>query len=183
MGRMDARTRYSLRLSERRGTQVEEIGEEGIGRFHALFSETALRQDLKLYPESLYRDLFRSARRHSLDLRLYIATFAGRDASGAIVARDGEEAWYLFAASAASLRAAAGPSAILVRALLDAAEGGCRRMDLLGVGPAGDPSHPLARLTRFKSGFGGRRVTRAGAWDYVLCPREYARHSLRESLS
>jgi hypothetical protein len=25
-------------------------------------------------------------------------------------------------------------------------------------------------------------VTRAGAWDFVLCPREYARHSLREGL-
>jgi len=182
MSRMDSRTRYSLRLAERRGTQVEKHGEEGIGRFHVLFTETALRQDLRLYPESIYRDLFHSARSHGLDLRLYIATSEGRDAASAIVARDRAEAWYLFAASAAGLRAAAGPSAILCRALLDAAEAGCRRMDLLGVGPPGDRHHPLSGLTLFKSGFGGRRVTRAGAWDYVLCPREYVRHSLREGL-
>lgn len=183
MGRMDSRTRYSLRLAERRGTQVQEVGEDGIGRFHGLYAETALRQNLKQYPESVYRDLFRSARRHGLDLRLYVATSEGRDAASAVVARDGTEAWYLFAASAASLRSAAGPSAILCRALLDAAEAGCHRMDLLGVGPAGDKSHPLAGLTLFKSGFGGKRLTRAGAWDYVLCPREYAHHSLRESIS
>ena len=182
LGRMDARTRYSLRLAERRGTRVEERGEEGIGRFHQLFAETALRQDLRLYPETLYRDLFRSAQRHGLDLRLYLATYQGKDAASAIVARDGTEAWYLFAASASGLREAAGPSAILFRALLDAEKAGCLRMDLLGVGPPGDRSHPLAGLTLFKSGFGGRRVTRAGAWDYVLCPHEYARHSLREGL-
>ena len=183
MGRMDSRTRYSLRLAERRGTRVEEAGEAGLGRFHLLFAETAMRQDLRLYSESMYRELFRSAHRHGLDLRLYIATSSGRDAASAIVAMDGTEAWYLFAASAGDLREAAGPSAILGRALLDAARAGCRRMDLLGVGPTGDRSHPLAGLTLFKSGFGGRRVTRAGAWDYVLCPREYARHSLREGLA
>ena len=183
IGRMDQRTRYSLRLAERRRTQVEEAGEDGIGRFHALFCETALRQNLRLYPESVYRDLFRSAQRHGLDLRLYVATFKGKDAASAIVAVEGTEAWYLFAASAANLREAAGPSAILCRALLDAARAGCRRMDLLGVAPAGDRTHPLAGLTLFKSGFGGRRVTRAGAWDYVLCPREYALRSLREGLT
>jgi hypothetical protein len=80
LGRMDARTRYSLRLAERRGTRVEERGEEGIGRFHLLFAETALRQDLRLYTESVYRDLFRSARRHGLDLRLYLATYQGKEA-------------------------------------------------------------------------------------------------------
>lgn len=183
LGRMDARTRYSLRLAERRGTRVEEGGEEGLGRFHRLFAETALRQDLRLYPEAVYRDLFRSARRHGLDLRLYLATYRGKDAASAVVAMAETEAWYLFAASAAGLREAAGPSAILCRALLEAEKAGCRRMDLLGVGPQGDGSHPLAGLTLFKSGFGGRRVTRAGAWDYVLCPREYARHSLREGLN
>jgi len=183
MGRMDSRTRYSLRLAERRGTRVEEVGEDGLGRFHALLVETARRQGLRLFPESLYRSLFSSAQGHGLDLGLYIATSEGRDAASAIVARDRAEAWYLFAASATDLRAAAGPSAILCRALLDAAKAGCRRMDLLGVGPAGDRNHPLSGLTLFKSGFGGRRMTRAGAWDYVLCPREYAHHSLQEGLS
>jgi lipid II:glycine glycyltransferase (peptidoglycan interpeptide bridge formation enzyme) len=181
--RMDERTRYSVKLAERRRTRVEEVGESGLGRFHALYSETAKRQGFRLYPGSAYEELFRAARKHGLELRLYLARSGGVDAASAIVAIDGEAAWYLFAASSASARAAAGPSAILYRALVDAAEKGCRQMDLLGVGPEGDKCHPLSGLTLFKSGFGGRRMTRAGTWDYVLQPREYKRYTLRESIA
>jgi hypothetical protein len=181
--RMDERTRYSVRLAGRRGTRVEETGEAGISRFHALYAETAKRQGLKLHPESAYRDLFRSAEAHGLGLHLYLAVSGGEDAAAAIVAMDGNAAWYLFAASSARLRAAAGPSAILYRALVHAAETGCREMDLLGVGPGEEKNHPLSGLTLFKAGFGGRRVTRAGAWDYVLRPEDYKRHALRESIA
>lgn len=182
-GRMDERTRYSVRLAERRDTVVERVGESGIGEFYALYKETTTRQGLALHPESAFRDLFRLAREHGLEVDLYLATAKGESAAAAIFARIRDEAWYLFAASSAAHRAAAGPTAILYRAMVDYAASGIRRMDLLGVGPAGADDHPLSGLTLFKKGFGGRRMVRAGAWDYVLDPDTYAHYAQMECLA
>jgi lipid II:glycine glycyltransferase (peptidoglycan interpeptide bridge formation enzyme) len=52
--------------------------------------------------------------------------------------------------------------------MLAAAEAGCRDYDLWGIPPAPDPSHPWFGLWQFKTGFGGRRVDYAGAWELRL---------------
>lgn len=176
--RFDERTRYSLRLAERRGTKVEPAGEAGLGAFHGLHVATAKRHDLPCHGVEYFRSLFEASEAWGLDLDLYLAWSGDRPAAGAIFARTGGDAWYLFAASASDLRSAAGPTAILARALSDCAERGLGTMDLLGVGPAGAQDHPFAGLTRFKAGFGGRRCARAGAWDFVLRPPVYARCAL-----
>lgn len=183
LARMDARTRYSVRLAERRGTVVRRAGEDELFKFYYLYRETAERQDLRTYPEDCFRDLFAAAADGGLSLDLYLAESAGETASAAVVARHAGEAWYLFAASSARHRAAAGPSAILHRALLDCAAAGDLRMDLLGVAPRAGADHPLSRLTRFKAGFGGERVSRAGAWDFVIDPDAYSHYAQAESLT
>jgi len=181
LGRMDGRTRYSIRLADRRGTAVEQEGVEGLRDFHALHVETATRHGLAVYPESAFRDLFLASRAYGLSLKLYSARSEGECAASAIVARNEGEAWYLFAASSSDRRRAIGPSAILYRTLIDCAEAGDERMDLLGVGPEGKMDHPLARLTLFKSGFGGRRRLRAGAWDYVMDEEAHAAYASLEA--
>ncbi len=183
LARMDARTRYSVRLAERRGTVVRRAGEDELHRFYDLYRETAERQDLRIYPEDCFRDLFASAAEGDLYLDLYLAESAGETASAAVVARHAGEAWYLFAASSVKHRAAAGPSAILHRALLDCAAAGDVRMDLLGAAPRSGEDHPLSRLTRFKAGFGGERVSRAGAWDFVIDPEAYSLYAQAEALT
>ena len=52
---------------------------------------------------------------------------------------------------------------------------------LLGVAPEGARSHPLAGLSRFKASFGGARMRRAGAWDWVLDHDAYWRWSQFEA--
>jgi len=172
--RLDERTRYSIRLAARRGTEVTRTGEEGLGDFQALFDQTARRQGFPAQSKETFERLFEYGRRYGLALDLYLARSNGEPAAAAIFARHRGSAWYLFAASSAAHREAAGPSAILYRALVDCAEAGCREMDLLGVAPPGCAGHPLAGLSRFKSGFGGRRISRAGAWDYLVDAEAYS---------
>ncbi|HOX11320.1 MAG TPA: peptidoglycan bridge formation glycyltransferase FemA/FemB family protein [Spirochaetia bacterium] len=181
--RMEAKTRYAVRLAERRGTVVERTGEAGLRTFHELYGRTASRKGLPRHPESLFRKFFREARDRGLELDLYLARYKDEPAAAAVVARVRDEAWYLFAASSWNLRSAAGPSAVLHRAAADCARAGVRRMDLLGVSPPDSPDHPLAGLTRFKKGFGGRRHTRAGAWDYVVDGEIYSGYARTEGLS
>ncbi len=181
LSRLAARTRYSVRLAERRGTKVIRAGEAGLEAFLDLHAGTAARHGLREHPSRSFGDLFAAARDWGLALDLYLAELDGRPAAAAIIARSRDEAWYLFAASSEACREAAGPSATLYRAMRDCAEAGVRRMDLLGVSPPGAADHPLSGITRFKSGFGGRRVTRAGAWDFVLRPDVYARRANAEA--
>ena len=175
LGRFDKRTRYSIGFAERRGTRVERLGEEGLEIFYALYLETAKRQDRHLEDYAYFEELFRSARVWRLDLELYLARRPGGTVAAAIIARCLDTAWYLFSASTEKMRSSAGPSAILTAALIDASTWGHASMDLMGVAPAGLNKHPLSNVTRFKEGFGGRRVSRAGAWDYVVKPAAYAR--------
>ena len=180
--KMDSRTRYSVRLARRRGTKVRHADASELPRFHALHALTASRQGFSTLSEDHFHRLFDAAREHELDVNLYLAENDEETAAAAIFARHGTESWYLFAGSSPSHRAAAGPSAILHQAMLDAASAGVRRFDLVGAAPPGAIDHPLADLTRFKAGFGGRYLTRAGAWDFVLRPDLYARHACIEAL-
>lgn len=179
---MDSRTRYSVRLARRRGTKVRRADAAELPRFHSLHAMTASRQGFRTFSEERFRGLFEAAGEHGLDLQLYLAEHEEETAAAAIIARNGAESWYLFAGSSPELRAAAGPSALLHQAMLEAAAAGVKRFDLVGVAPPGAGEHPLADLTRFKAGFGGRRLTRAGAWDFVLRPDLYARHAGLEAL-
>ena len=53
-------------------------------------------------------------------------------------------------------------------AILEAKKRGAREYDLFGIAPEGDKYHPLSGLSRFKLGFGAKRVNRMGCWDYPL---------------
>ena len=175
----DYRTKYSIRLAERRGTRVEILDEEGIDEFHEIFARTSSRHRLPAQSRKYFAELFRLGKAHGLGIDLYLARFQGQAAAGAIFASLGDTAWYLFAASEAGMRDAAGPTAILAQALDDFSARGIRRVDLLGVGPAEVKNHPLSGLTLFKSGFGGKRHSKAGTWDLVLRPDAYARQVRR----
>jgi len=174
-GRMQYRARYAARLAERRGISVDVRREEGLESFHALHVKTATLRGLSVHGLPAFASLFRAAERGSLDLSIYAATVDGRDAASAVIARHGGEAWYLFAASDPGLREYCGPTAVLKRAIMDCVAAGGSRMDLMGVAPEGDRAHPFAGLSLFKSGFGGERRKRAGAWDFVIRPEAYER--------
>lgn len=180
--RMEGRTRHAVGLARRRGTRVARAGADGVPTFARLHSQTARRHGIQGLEEAGLRDLFLASARHGLGLDLYVARSGDQPAAAAVVANDGRDAWYLLAASSLEHREAAGPSAILHRAMLDCSAAGLRTFDLMGVGPRGAEDHPLAGLSRFKTGFGGTRFTRAGTWDFVLRPDLYARHSREEAI-
>lgn len=179
--RLAPKTRYALRLGLSRGTVVAEEGRGGLPEFCRLYAETAERKRLPSADGRAFSHLMDCAERRGLSLRLYVARdVGGRSAASAIFAQEGPAAWYLFAASSAAARAAMGPSLVLWRGILDAKRAGARVLDLLGVSPPDCPDHPLGGVTRFKAGFGGTRVRRLGAWDWVLDEEGYAELRGRE---
>ena len=165
-GRMHKKTRYNIRLAEKKGVTVEKAGVEALAGWYELYQQTAERDKISIHSERYYRDLFAQAP----DLVLWLARFDGKLLAGNVVLVHGRTATYLYGASSNEHRNLMAPYALQGAAMRDARSRGATEYDLFGIPPTDDPAHPMHGLYRFKTGFGGDRVHRHGAWDFVFRP-------------
>ena len=186
---MKPKWRYNIGLSAKRGVTVEEAGPEYLATFYALYKETALRDRIALHPEQYYRRLFDLARDHEgmaggarPELRLWLARHEGDTLASIVTLFRGDRAVYLYGASSDLKRNLMPAYALQWAAIRAAKSAGCREYDFFGIPPTADPAHPMAGLYRFKTGFGGRVVHRAGSWDYPLRPTIYRAFRRAEAL-
>jgi lipid II:glycine glycyltransferase (peptidoglycan interpeptide bridge formation enzyme) len=179
---MKPKWRYNIRLAEKKGVVVEEAGIEGMQIFYELYRATSLRDKIALHPERYYRSLFETAAKKSgADLRLWIARHEGKPLASIITLFRGSRAVYLYGASSDEERNLMPTYALQWAAMKAAKAQGCLEYDLFGMPPTEDPTHPMAGLYRFKTGFGGQVVHRAGSWDYPLWGPAYALFRMAES--
>lgn len=166
LARMHKKTRYNIRLAEKKGVTVEKTGVAALSDWYLLYRQTAERDRISIHSETYYRDLFA----HAPNLSLWLARYEGTLLAGNIVLRHGKLATYLYGASSNEHRNLMAPYALQQAAMHDAWEQGAVEYDMFGIPPTDDPAHPMHGLYRFKNGFGGDRVHRLGAWDFVFRP-------------
>ncbi len=164
---MKSKTRYNVRLAEKRGVEVDTAPATKLQEWYAMYLATARRDQIAIHPFAYYEKLFSLAARESssLRLRLYLAHHQGDLLAGIIVGFSGAGATYLYGASSDIKRNLMAPYALQWRAMADARTEGCTSYDLFGIPPTDDPDHPMAGLYRFKTGFGGSIVRRPGLVD------------------
>jgi lipid II:glycine glycyltransferase (peptidoglycan interpeptide bridge formation enzyme) len=177
MEQMKPKWRYNARLALKRGVSVERAGVEQLDVFYGLLKETARRDGIAIHGIEYYRGLFESANSGDAnsgddypgkkpDIRLYLAKHEGEVLAGIVTLFRGAKAVYLYGASSGKKRNLMAPYALQVKAMEDAKASGCAEYDLYGIPPNNEPSHPMAGLYLFKTGFGGKIVHRPGCWDY-----------------
>jgi lipid II:glycine glycyltransferase (peptidoglycan interpeptide bridge formation enzyme) len=190
---MKPKWRYNARLALKKGVALRRADEEGLDVFYALLKETARRDGIAVHGIEYYRTLFSHCREHQKkitalpaaslpDLRLYLAEHEGDALAAVVVLFRGTKATYLYGASSDKKRNLMAPYALQLRAMEDAKAAGCTEYDLFGIPPGADPSHPMAGLYRFKTGFGGSIIHRPGSWDYPCRPLVYRLFSTAETL-
>jgi lipid II:glycine glycyltransferase (peptidoglycan interpeptide bridge formation enzyme) len=189
---MKPKWRYNIRLAGRKGVSIRRRGEEGLEGFYALLRETARRDRVAIHGFDYYRTLFVHTREYGeqrredsppgLETRLYLAEHGGDLLAGIVTLFRGTSAVYLYGASSDRKRNLMAPYALQWAAMGDAKRAGCLAYDLFGISPDGDPSHPMAGLYRFKTGFGGRIIHRPGSWDYTYRPLAKGLFTAAESL-
>lgn len=172
---MKPKWRYNIGLAEKRGVTVSRPDAGGLDVFYRLLTATARRDGIAVHSLAYYRSLFevcRDAARESPapEPRLYIAEHDGVPLAAVVVLCRGTQATYLYGASADIKRNLMAPYALQWQAIRDAKASGCETYDLFGIPPGEDPSHPMAGLYRFKTGFGGAIIHRSGSWDYPYKP-------------
>ena len=178
---MHKKTRYNIRLAEKKGVRVEEAGMEKLQEWYELNRITTQRDKIALRPYKYYERLFKELETEDSRLTLYLAYHEEELLAGNIVLFNKREAIYLYGASSNEKRNLMPTYALQARAIRDAVNAGCEEYDLYGCPPSADPEHPMAGLYRFKTGFGGELRHRSGAWDYPYSKLLYGAYCLMEA--
>jgi lipid II:glycine glycyltransferase (peptidoglycan interpeptide bridge formation enzyme) len=159
------KTRYNVRLAQKKGVVVEQS--DDVGAFAELAEQTSARHRIQLAREPYYRAV------HELmaadgTARIFLARHQGRALAGIMVLRFAGRATYLFGASAREGRNLMPAYLLHWHAIQEMRNLGDADYDLWGIPPDDLPGHPLAGLWQFKSGWNGRMVAYAGAFDLPL---------------
>lgn len=170
---MHSKTRYNIRLAERRGVKVRAAGHAGIETALKLYQGTAARQGFAIRAPDYYRDAWESWIDSGL-AEVLIAELDGEALAAVVPVRFGDTAWYLYGASSDSFRGVMAPYAAMWSALVWAMELGCKTFDWWGGPDALEPADPMWGVYRFKQGFGARFDAQAGAWDFISNAPTYA---------
>ncbi len=177
LSRMKSKTRYNIRLSERKGVRVFNASVEMLPAFYDLYLQTAGRNRFTVCDYEKFSALFAAldGSPGSPEVHFLLAEHGDDILAGAILAISGTTAVYLFGASSNYARNLMASYAVQWHAILLAKARGCLIYDMGAVSPANDPTHPFYGMYRFKTGFGGRIIHRAGSWDYPINYNEYER--------
>lgn len=186
---MKPKWRYNIRLADKKGVSVSEEGQDAIDVFYDLYVLTARRDRIVLHPKQYYAKLFELCAKYRSetpvadhgtggkeprpDLLLWVARHEGQALAAIMVLQYGRTATYLYGASSDTKRNLMPAYALQWAAMRNARDSACQVYDMYGIPPCDDPSHPMAGLYRFKTGFGGEIRHCAGAWDYPFRPWAY----------
>jgi len=182
---MKPKTRYNVRLAEKKGVRVYEAPPSSLPVWYGLYRETAARDGISLHEEAYYAALFDAADTHPGPvprLHLLFAEAEGKVIAGIVVSVFGRQACYLYGAASDEMRNYMASYALQWHAIRLARAEGAEAYDLFGIPPRDDPDHAMYGLYRFKTGFGGRIVHRPGSYDYPLKPFVYRAYHLAEAL-
>lgn len=179
MASFQPKTRYNIRLAERKGVTVRVGTKDDLDTFYRILLETARRDHFLVRAESYYRSMWELLIEPGLG-RLFLAEHEGTVLAGTIAFLVGDKAWYVYGASSNTRREVM-PNYLLQWNMIKwAAENGCRLYDFRGVSGNLDPSDPLYGLYRFKKGFGAEFTEFIGEFDLILRPLWYRSYTWGE---
>lgn len=173
---MKQKTRYNVRLADRRGVVVESSrDQEAIDDFLRLTKITAQRDGITTHPSEYFRKMLDVIGNDQL--KLYIARYEGKTIAANLVSFYGGVATYLHGSSSNENRNVMAPFALQRKAMLDAKKLGCTKYDFGGtrIDKEGRCVGGWAGISRFKQGFCPKcqPVEFPGCWDVVVDGRKY----------
>ena len=180
LARMKQKTRYNIRLAERRGVKVEPSSD--INLFYQMMLITGKRDGFGVHARDYYQSVY-SIFNEQEQAKLFVAVYQGNPIACLMAFSQGKRAFYFYGASRDEHREVMAPYLLQWRAIQWAKERGCTVYDLWGIPDYeetalekyfGERKGDLWGVYRFKRGFGGRVVRYAGAYDFVASPLVYS---------
>jgi peptidoglycan pentaglycine glycine transferase (the first glycine) len=174
--RMKPKTRYNIRLAERKGVQIRPGTVEDYPLIYRMYAETSLRDGFTIREEGYYQTVWETFHRQGMAEPL-IAEVDNLPVAALVLFYFAGKAWFLYGMSR-DLHRENMPNYLLQwEAMLRAKEKGCRAYDLWGAPNKFDETDPLWGVYRFKAGLGGQVTQTIGAWDLPVRPLLYQVYS------
>ena len=176
LARMKSKTRYNVRLAERRGVTVRSGGVADIDLLYRMYAHTSVRDDFLIRGKAYYALVWKIFFEVGLAEPL-IAEVEGEPVGAVVIFHFGSRAWYIYGMSLDEHREKMFTYRLQWEAMLQAKATGCTYYDLWGAPDEFTESDPMWGVFRFKDGLGGRVVRTLGAWDYPVRPALYRLYS------
>ncbi|RIK30671.1 MAG: hypothetical protein DCC56_10145 [Anaerolineae bacterium] len=194
--RMKQKTRYNIRLAEKKGVSVR-VGKRGdLGMLYKMYAETSMRDGFVIRDEEYYKTVWQlfmsnaqspvsSLQFSNSQITNYQLPFAepliaevNTDPVAAIfVFYFAGRAYYVYGMSRDAHREKMPTYLLQWEAIKRAKARGCTTYDLWGAPEVFDESDSMWGVYRFKEGLGGQVVRTLGAWDYAPSPWWYKMYS------
>jgi lipid II:glycine glycyltransferase (peptidoglycan interpeptide bridge formation enzyme) len=179
LARMKQKTRYNIRLAERKGVTVRIGASADFSLLYRMYAETSVRDGFVIRDETYYRTVWQtfqkspSASASDPLAEPLIAEVTGEPVAAVFVFRFARRAWYIYGMSREAHREKMPNYLLQWEAMRRAKAAGCVAYDLWGAPDEFVESDPMWGVYRFKEGLGGEVVRRLGAWDLPVTPWLY----------
>jgi peptidoglycan pentaglycine glycine transferase (the first glycine) len=172
LARMKQKTRYNLRLAQRKGVNVRCATSNDLDLLYQMYAETAVRDGFVIRPEEYYRKVWSEFMEKRMCMPL-VAEVEGHPVAGLVLFVFAGRAWYLYGMSREEHRELMPNYLLQWEAMRRAKADGASSYDLWGAPDAFEERDPMWGVFRFKDGLGGKVVRTLGAWDYSIRPALY----------
>ena len=197
LGEMHPKTRYNIRLAEKKKIKVTESGIEEFDKFWQLMGETSDRDDFRSHGINYYKEMIKLGHRSGAGhrnngagkdfIKLFFAQYKGKAIATGIFSFFGSTVTYMHGASSDANRNLMAPYGLQWQAIKLAKEMGYKYYDFFGIDEKKWPG-----VTRFKNGFArldsarlasaeprqarqaGQEINYPGTFDLVFDPGWYS---------
>lgn len=172
---MHSKTRYNIRLATRHGVEVaQDNSPKAFEKYLELMDKTTTRQRYYAHTEKYHRLMWKTLRPAGI-AHLLIAKYKGKILNTWIVFKWHDFLYYPYGASSDEHKEVMASYAAMWNAIKFGKTLGLKTFDLWG-------ADEVKGYTKFKKGFGGKKVEFAGTWDLVVNPTIYPLYRLTEEL-
>jgi peptidoglycan pentaglycine glycine transferase (the first glycine) len=162
---MHQKTRYNIKLAEKKGVKIIEAGADRFEEFWQLMASTSDRDEFNLHGRSYYQEMLKLDNKF---LKLFFAQYRGKLLVGNLVVFFGDTVTYIHGGSSSENREVMAPYALQWQTIKLAKQFGYKYYDFHGVDEVKWPG-----VTRFKMGFGPKEINYPGTFDLVFDPGWY----------
>ena len=171
LGQMHQKTRYNIRLAQKKGVSVEQ-NQSDIGSFLELLSKTTQRDKFYSNPQGHYLKMVDVLGKANM-LKIFLAKCDNKIIAGSINLFWNKTAIYSHGASDHNYRNLMAPYLLQWEAIKQAKANGFQYYDFFGIDEKKWPG-----VTRFKKGFNGEEISYRGAFDLIFQPIWYKSYNL-----
>ena len=178
LARMKQKTRYNIRLAEKKGVLVRIGTLEDLDMLYKMYAETSVRDRFVIRDNGYYQTVWKTfMSSEEPTCEPLIADVDGEPVAAIFVFYFAGRAYYVYGMSRNAHREKMPTYLLLWEAMKRAKAKGCDVYDLWGAPDVFDESDSMWGVYRFKEGLGGELVRTLGAWDFAPNPFWYKMYS------